>query len=299
LAHVYELRRRGFYVALSVGLWAVVAYNLQRPIVAGLLRPAADQEFVYTTVGGGVDFLLRVCIYSGLVMSFPLFIFQILQFLRPLLIRDAFRFIVWCSVASGVLALGGVAFGYLVGLPAGLHFLLHEFSTSDKIQAMLSINSYLSFVSLYLFGSALLFQLPLILIIINRIKPLSPRRLLSLKYQRWVILVSCAVGGIMNPSPRLQDLLLLAVPMIVAYQVGAVMVWLVNRRGGKFARLLQQDAVLRAERQARFAAARAELIERRRARVALPVSASAVPAPQSSPPRAATIKVQEAAEEPA
>ncbi|MET0779425.1 MAG: twin-arginine translocase subunit TatC [Candidatus Saccharimonadales bacterium] len=252
IEHLYELRRRLFYVALSVGLWATGAYFVQQHIVAALLKPASSQQFIYTSVGGGIDFLFRVCIYAGIVCSIPVIVFQILKYLEPLIKRDAVRFMALGSMASGVLAIAGMAFGYFVGLPAALHFLLHQF-TSDQIHPLLTIQSYMSFVTLYMLGSALLFQLPLLMVLINRIKPLKPKKLLSM--ERWVILIAFVLGGIMNPSPRVQDQILLAGPMILTYQLGILIIWLSNRgqqRPAKVMSLREKDEQARAQRLAQF-----------------------------------------------
>ena len=252
IEHLYELRRRVFYIALSVGVWATGAYFVQQHIVAALLKPASHQQFIYTSVGGGIDFLFRVCVYTGIVCSIPIIVFQILKYLEPLIKRDAMRFIGLGSLASGVLAVAGMAFGYFVGLPAALHFLLHQFTT-DQIHPLLTIQSYMSFVTLYMLGSALLFQLPLILILINRIKPLKPKKLLHM--ERWVILTAFVLGGIMNPSPRIQDQILLAGPMIITYQIGIIIIWLSNRQKRRppyVAGLLEQDQAARAARLAHF-----------------------------------------------
>jgi sec-independent protein translocase protein TatC len=239
-------------VVLSIGLWATGAYFIQHHIVAALLKPAANQEFIYTSVGGGIDFLFRICIYTGLVCSIPVIFYQILKYLEPLIKKDAVHFMATGSIISGVLAVAGMAFGYFIGLPAALHFLLHQF-TIDNIQPLLTIQSYLSFVSLYMVGSALLFQLPLLLVLINRIKPLNPKKLLGM--ERWVILIAFILGGIMNPSPRVQDQVLLAGPMIITYQIGILLIWLEGRRKQrppKVRTLLEKDEQARAERLARF-----------------------------------------------
>jgi sec-independent protein translocase protein TatC len=257
IEHLYELRKRLFYVALSIGAWAAGAYFIQQYIVAVLLKPANNQQFIYTSVGGGIDFLFRICLYTGIVFSIPVIMFQILKYLEPLIKKDALRFMFWGSAISGVLALGGMMFGYFVGLPAALHFLLHQFTTG-QIQALLTIQSYMSFVTLYMLGSALLFQGPLLLVLINRIKPLKPSKLLGM--ERWVILIAFILGGIMNPSPRWQDQVLLAGPMIGAYQIGILLVWLANRKGVRPARVVSlrvQEAALRAERTARAQQAQA------------------------------------------
>jgi sec-independent protein translocase protein TatC len=251
IEHLYELRRRLFYVAFSIGIFGAGAYFIQQHIVAALLKPAHDQQFIYTSVGGGIDFLFRICIYTGIVFSIPVIMFQTLKYLEPLIKKDAMQFMLWGSAVSGLLALAGMAFGYFVGLPAALHFLLHQFTTG-QIQALLTIQSYMSFVTLYMLGSALLFQGPLLLVLINRIKPLKPSKLLGL--ERWVILIAFVLGGIMNPSPRWQDQVLLAGPMIIAYQIGVLLVWLANRHGKRPTRVVtlrEQEATIRAERLAK------------------------------------------------
>ncbi|HSW99335.1 MAG TPA: twin-arginine translocase subunit TatC [Candidatus Saccharimonadales bacterium] len=281
MAHLMELRKRLFYIALSIVLWGAAAYFVQQKIVAILLRPAHNQQFIYTSVGGGIDFLFRVCIYTGIVFSIPVIVFQVLKYVQPLIKKDAVRFVAFGSVVSGVLAAAGMVFGYFLGLPAALHFLLHQFTTA-QIHALLTIQSYMSFVTLYMLGSALLFQLPLILVLINRIKPLKPKKLFH--YERWVVLFAFVAGGIMNPSPRVQDQLLLAGPMVAAYQIGILLVWLANRRSAparKRDELRQKDAQQQALRQERFQQAQVALQQQLAAqpRPAAPVAA-AVAAPR-------------------
>jgi sec-independent protein translocase protein TatC len=275
IEHLYELRRRLFYIALSIGLWAAAAYFVQQHIVAALLKPAASQQFIYTSVGGGIDFLFRICIYTGIVFSIPVIVFQVLRYLEPLIKQGAVRFMMLGSIISGLLAVAGMAFGYFVGLPAALHFLLHQFTT-DQIHPLLTIQSYMSFVTLYMLGSALLFQLPLLMVLINRIKPLKPKKLLSM--ERWVILIAFVLGGIMNPSPRVQDQILLAGPMILTYQLGILIIWLSNRyqqRPASVVSLREKDAQARAERLAQFRTAQAALHHKQ---PAVPAAMAAQPA---------------------
>jgi sec-independent protein translocase protein TatC len=127
---------------------------------------------------------------------------------------------------------------------------LNQFVT-PQITALLTIQSYMSFVIVYMLGSALLFQVPLVLIFINRIKPLKPQKLF--KYERWVIASAFILSALLNPSPHLADLLLLAAPMIIMYQVGILIVWRINRKPlpKHFANLVEQDAAIRAARQQR------------------------------------------------
>ncbi len=250
IEHVQELRRRLYYIAASVVLWGCAAYGVQQHLVNILLRPARGEHFIYTSPGGGIDFLFRICVYSGIVLSLPVIVYNVLRFIEPLITKGSRRFIAAGSLLSGLLAAGGVVFGYYVGLPAALHFLLHQFQTV-QIQPLVTIQSYLGFVIVYMVGSAMLFQLPLLLLFINRIKPLKPRRLLH--YERWVILAAFVLAGLMNPTPNIFSQLLVAGPFILMYQLGIILIAIINR-GRKLSRveeLHRLDVEAQANRQSR------------------------------------------------
>jgi len=247
IEHLQELKRRLFYVVVSVAVGGAIAFGLENQLIKGLLRPSHGQKFIYTSPMGGINFLFSVCIYVGVALSLPIIVYQFLQFIRPLMRNTTARFVFVGSAISGFIALVGIVFGYFIGLPAALTFLFHSFH-NPQVQALITIQAYMSFVTAYLLGSALMFQLPLFLIFINRIKPLKPSTLL--KYERHVIIVSVIVGFIMNPSPNLVSQSIVVVPIILMYQVGIGIVWLINRngRGDKFSALLNEDAARRAER---------------------------------------------------
>jgi uncharacterized protein YoxC len=100
----------------------------------------------------------------------------------------------------------------------------------------------------YILGSSLLFQLPIILICINRIKPLQPQKLFH--YERWVILLAFVLSGLMNPTPNIISQLFVAGPFILMYQIGIAIIAITNR--GKYSkevqRLMEQDKLLREQR---------------------------------------------------
>lgn len=253
IEHVYELRRRLFYVIVSVLVVAALAYSIQQRIVNFLLAPSHGQHFIYTSPGGGINFLFSICLYTGLAFSVPVIIYQLLRYLEPLF-KDsgAMRFVVLGSIASGILAVAGMAFGYYVGLPSVLNFLFHQFTTT-QVQPLVTIQSYISFVRVYMLGSALLFQVPLILLFINRIKPLKPSTLFH--YERWVILGAFVASGLMNPTINILSQLLVAGPIILMYQVGIAIIWQINRHRRRSPRhsrdiqaMLERDARAQAMR---------------------------------------------------
>ncbi len=253
--HLRELKRRLVYVAVSIIAWSAAAYGVEQQLIDILLRPSHGQQFVYTSPMGGVNFLFSVCLFVGIALSVPVIVYNALKFLFPLMRQTTMKFIYICSTVSGLLAIAGILFGYFAGLPAALHFLFHQQFHSNQVEAMISIQSYFSFVTAYMVGAAIMFQLPLILVIINRIKPLSPKTMF--KAERAVIVFAFIAAFIMNPTPNIVDQLLVVIPIIIMYQMGIGIVWLINRRNAqmRYSSLFQADAAKQAERERQRASA--------------------------------------------
>jgi sec-independent protein translocase protein TatC len=226
-------------------------------LVDFILAPAKHQQFIYTSPGGGIGFLFQLCTYVGIIFSIPVIVYQILQFLAPVMHKNVRQYIIRGSIFSAVLAVIGFCFGYFVGLPIALHFLGHQFTTR-QIHPLFSIQEYMSFVMIYLVGSVLLFQIPLIMMFINRIRPYNARKLF--KYERHVIVIAFIVAIIMAPTTNVFDQLIIAVPTILMYQLGIFLVWRQNRgvhRPKSVLNLLALDQKHQQERQIRLSSATA------------------------------------------
>lgn len=244
LEHVYEIRRRLFYIFGSILIFSTLAYFVQQRIVHFLLKPAHSQQFIYTSPGGGITFLFTICTYVGIIVSLPIILYQIMRFLEPVISTHTNRLILKASIVSFILATAGFMFGYIVGLPTALHFLGDQFNTK-QIHALFTIQEYMSFLTIYLGGSALLFQLPLLVWFIDKIKPRGPKQFLH--YERHVIAGSFIIAMLMAPVPNLIYQSLIALPIIAMYQLAIIIVWYEHRAGGRMSieQLRQQDALRR------------------------------------------------------
>lgn len=225
--HVQELRQRLFYIVFVLVIGTGVGFLIRDQLIAIVLRPAGTQQFIYTSPVGGFDFIFRISLYFALLISIPILIYNLFQYLAPLLPTRSDRLVLKATLASYVLAIAGVAFGYFASLPAAMNFLLNQFST-DQIEALLSIQEYMSFVLIYLIGFALLFQIPLILLFVNTVKPLKPKHLLQ--SQRFVIVGAVVLAAVLTPTADIVNLLIMAVPIICMYQLGVVLVLIQQRR---------------------------------------------------------------------
>jgi len=122
-----------------------------------------------------------------------------------------------------------VCFGYFIAVPAALHFLT-EFA-GNYIQANLTADSYLNFVVAYVVGLGVLFQLPMLLIFWNWISPLGPKKLLA--SEKFVVLLAFVAAAIMTPTPDPTNQAMVALPIVLIYQIGAAAVLLTNRKSKK------------------------------------------------------------------
>ena len=225
--HIRELQWRLAIVALAFLVTGVAVYPFFDKIVALLLKPLGNNlSLVYLTPGGAFNFAVQVCIYAAMIGALPVALYHIYRFVMPAVEKTTLRGVLGYSLSSLLLAAVGVAFSYFLALPAAIQFLT-SFDLKN-ISPMLTVESYLSFVMTYLLAGALLFQLPLCMTIINRIKPMTPRMLMS--GQRHVILWSVVFAAVISPTPDAVNQLLLAVPIIVMYQVGIVIILLKNRK---------------------------------------------------------------------
>jgi sec-independent protein translocase protein TatC len=96
----------------------------------------------------------------------------------------------------------------------------------DELTALISINDYLSFTMKYLASFAIIFQLPLIMLTINSLKPLPVKRLL-LNF-RYVLLISFVVSAILTPTPDLINQTIMATPILLLYLISVAIVGLIS-----------------------------------------------------------------------
>lgn len=218
--HVRELRRRVLWSLTFVCLGAGVGYLLYEKLLFILQQPYG-RELYYTTPTGALSFLIKVCVTFGFIVGLPVVTYQILAFIAPVAKIQTRRTIAGYLFASVSLAAAGVFFAYFISLPAALHFLVN-FGNPESVQALITANEYFNFVLAYLAGFALLFQIPLLVLAINRITPLKPLKLLGgIKY---VVLASFIVAAVLTPTPDPFNQAIMAGPMVLLYLISVGLV---------------------------------------------------------------------------
>ena len=225
LEHVYEVRTRAFWVVLSVIVASAAGFQFKDQLIGAVMAPLHGEKLVYLTPGGGFSFIFTLSIYFGLLVTIPIIIYNLYRFLQPLLKRSSKRILASFMIMSTMLAMAGAAFGYFVTIPAALNFL--STFAGDAVTPNLTAESYLNFVVSYVLGLALLFQLPLILFLLDHIRPFPPGTLIAT--QRFVIIGATVVAAVITPTPDAVNMALVAVPIVTIYEVGVMAVFARSR----------------------------------------------------------------------
>lgn len=230
--HLNDLRKRLVRSALAILVATALSWNYYSDLFAIIRKPFDDIHAQHGTailalqgVTSGFSLQLRVAMAAAVVLSSPIWIYQLWRFIAPGLHTHERR---WAYLFTGIavpLFLAGVALAYWV-MPRMLDTLF-EFTPMD-VQNVTSVDSYLSFffhLTLF-FGAG--FLLPLVLVMLNVAGLLSSARLL--KSWRWLILGSFVFGAIATPSGDPLGMTIVALPMLALACVALVIAWLNDKR---------------------------------------------------------------------
>jgi sec-independent protein translocase protein TatC len=218
--HIRELRKR-FIISFTVLILSgVVVYLFYGPLLDFLRSPLGAPLF-YSSPAGSFSFVMKICFMGALAITIPVIVFNLLMFIRPAFSQlIAVKRVVMTSILSAFLALAGAAFGFYYIVPGSLRFFA-GFQVSG-LNALISADSYLGFVTNVIITFVLVFQLPLLIAFIDKIKPLRPRTLLA--GEKWVILGSLAISVLVPFAFDLVTSLLIALPIVVLYNLAIVIV---------------------------------------------------------------------------
>ncbi|HAC61973.1 MAG TPA: twin-arginine translocase subunit TatC [Cyanothece sp. UBA12306] len=207
--HLEELRQRLFYALIAVFLGMFGCFLVVKPLVKWLEIPAQGVKFLQLAPGEFFFVSFKVAGYSGLLVSSPFILYQIIQFVLPGLTRKERRLLGPVVLGSSILFFIGLGFAYWVLIPAALQFFINY--GADVVEQSWSIDRYFEFVLLLMFSTGLAFQIPVIQLILGFLGIVSSGQML--KGWRVIVLGSVILGAVLTPStdPLTQSLLASAV----------------------------------------------------------------------------------------
>lgn len=226
--HLAELQKRLLIVVTCLVLATILGFYQIEWLQNALIQPL-DEKIYYTSPAGGLTFSFQVALLFGLVVTFPIAIYQLLRFLQPAMQKMTITHVYQATFTSVILAVLGILFAYYFSLPAALQF-LRDFS-NDSLQALITAQDYLSFLLLYIFGSMLVFQTPLFVYITYKLTSVSAKSLFV--FSKFVILISFVTAAIITPTTDPINLTIMALPVIILYLISVFVVWVFEKKSLK------------------------------------------------------------------
>ena len=223
--HLLELRRRLTYSVIAVLVCAALAFAFHQTILRLLMEPAAqfvDLPFgkpVYTDLTEYLSIAAKTSLLTGLFISLPFVLYQIVMFISPGLKPSERRYLYALIPVSLLAFAAGALFGYRILFPPMVNFLLNF--GGDVAIPMIRIGRYMDLMLRLLFWMGLIFEMPVVTFFLARIGVLSPDFLA--RHRRYAIVLAFILGAIITPTFDPLHQTLVAAPIIILYEVS---VWI-------------------------------------------------------------------------
>jgi len=227
LKHLVELKRRLTICIVTFVIASVLCYMVAGDIYAFLAQPLANafpnpehRRMIYTGLTEAFAAYLKLAVFAGFFVSFPVIASQLYLFLAPGLYKNERRALIPYLVAAPTLFLGGAAFAYYFVFPAAWKFFLGFESPGGigglPIQLEAKVSDYLGIVMHLMIAFGLSFQLPVILVLMVKAGVLTREQLQ--RGRRYAVVMIVVIAAFITP-PDIFSQIALSVPLYLLYEI--------------------------------------------------------------------------------
>ncbi|MCE2455546.1 MAG: twin-arginine translocase subunit TatC [Gemmatimonadetes bacterium] len=245
LDHLEELRwvvlwsLLAIMVGMGIGFAVVYLFDVLELLIAPVREVANDPDLMLQYLSPADPFFvtLKLALYLGLVLASPIVVSQVWRFLSPALETRERRAIVPALYFTVLLFLAGMSLAYFVALPVTLEF-FNSFQ-EGSLTADLEINRTLGFIVKILIAFGVVFELPIVVLVLSMIGIVTPQWLRAKR--RHAIVAIAAGASVITPGDVISLTILMMVPLVLLYEVGIWLSVLVYRRKKQAAEELDAD----------------------------------------------------------
>ncbi len=162
---------------------------------------------------------LKVSLVAALILSLPVIFYQLWRFISPGLLAKERKYVLPFVFLATTLFIIGASFCFIIVLPFAITFLLGY--KTQSMTPMLSVGSYVDFCLKFVLAFGIIFELPLAIIFLTRIGIVTPGMLA--KNRKFAVLFAFIAGAILTPTPDAFNQTLMAVPIIILYEIGILL----------------------------------------------------------------------------
>ena len=214
--HLTEFRDRLMVASIAVLITTALSFVFTTQIIKFLLLPSGVERLLALSPTEGFTTYFRVALFSGIALAMPVILYEIYAYIDPALYPNERRFVRIIGLPVLGLFVGGMAFCYFVLLPKSIPFLINF--GGEVIDNQLRAADYLSFVTTFILGMGIVFEVPVIIWALVRVGVLQ--RSWLAKQRRYVFLLAFIVGAIITPTPDPFNQTLVAVPLYLLWELG-------------------------------------------------------------------------------
>lgn len=233
--HLFELRDRLVKALLAVGIGTSLGFYLvNTPSILGKPLPdfLVDQlapGTILQGIGVGEVFIsyMRIALVVGVALAMPVIVYQLVAFFSPGLLPQEKRIVFTALPFVTELFIAGVAFGWFFTVPAALQFLL-GYGQSATVITQPTVDSFMGTVATLLLWNGIVFQLPAVIFLMARLGLVTAAQLASTR--RYAMVVITIIAALITPTGDPYNLLLLAVPMYLLYELGILLARFVPKK---------------------------------------------------------------------
>ena len=225
--HLRELRNRILVCVLLLLVVFALCLSFAPRIVTLLTDMGKRFDYVYVYIAPQELFLvyMNVALVGAVVVCFPVLAYQVYAFCSPGLSGKERTYISGALIAGALCFLLGVAFAYFISLPFMLRFLI-QFTGEVDVSASISIQSYISFLLTVFVIFGLVFELPVVTVLLTGLGIVKAEWLA--KGRKVMIVIIFVLAAIITP-PDIVSQIMVAVPMLALYELSIVLSRLVGK----------------------------------------------------------------------
>ncbi|MBI2876083.1 MAG: twin-arginine translocase subunit TatC [Candidatus Tectomicrobia bacterium] len=228
-----QLRHHLVRLVVPIGLTGLLVYPFADFIIALLSRPLKDAHASLAFYGMAEPLMARIklTLFVSLFINMPIVLYRIQRMAAsfPNFPAKRRQHALMIGLAAMILFYLGAALCLFGVLPFGMKFLIGY--GGEHIRPLFSIDRYLTLCAILVLGFGLMFELPLVLFLLGLAGLVDTAQLA--KNRRYAMVAILIVSAIVTPTPDAYTMLLLAIPIIVLFEVGIWLVWAVERRKGR------------------------------------------------------------------
>jgi len=226
LSHLLELRQRLIKSLIAVAIASVLAFIFYDWIFYILKLPAEGINLVFIEMTEMIGTIMKVCLAAGLILAMPYLVYHGIMFVSPALTRKEKKYVYLILPWIALMFLGGVVFGYFILIPPATRFLI-SFG-ADIATPEIRIGNYIAVVTRLLLAVGFVFEMPVITTFLARLGVLKPKWLSD--HRRAAIILAFILAAIITPTFDPINQSLVAVPLIVLYEMSIWLAKLVQRK---------------------------------------------------------------------